>query len=619
MAKLLSLVALMLALAGTPFSALAEGGGEEGVGGADGDALRGRVEGDDGRGRTRTVARQRPLCTLLRDSAATPGQEVKQGKLKFKAHTRWVADLICDFMDRAAGEEPLFKRYQVRRAYMVSVLDALQRHGGVSTAHIDRAQLRVGDRLHWITFVRKQGKVLSWKDKPVKSMWVVRSYERPAMLLAGMKTPLFLIKDKKKRTKPIEWIKKGESFILRVFALAALGEMVLADGVDVPLKDMGKRLETLTRAFQGRAHLANTSAKPFFKELGAGTRSSSDDPPPRRPAGGGGALGDTSVDLQWNGRPQVPVAGAPGMSLFEYRPLRGAVRRREKNIRAWFITSVAGAGAGGEAEGIALPSWTMELRKRSSAIPEALIDEMTRADVETRFEVWAGLVVRIYVYAQPAGSPVTTVDILRHERAHAEGIRTAWAARTTALGPAFQALAGRLNAKLGLAGDEAFRAEHEEIRGTWRLRRKPANKLEWHAAAVPRGRLAKRQNAAVLHTNPQVSYLRFRLTRRTRTDKPVIDLITNKKPLDPKFAQADKEWRDWKNNQWHRYKNGFVRAMLIAGLRLDIREGAIGPDGRRAGRPELVRVLRKFMKATDPTNKKAAKRNPLTVMRKLRR
>ena len=141
---------------------------------------------------------------------------------------------------------------------------------------------------------------------------------------------------------------------------------------------------------------------------------------------------------------------------------------------------------------------------------------------------------------------------------------------------------------------------------------------KWHLTAIPVGWLERKYSAATLHTNPEVQFVRFRITRRTTTEKPVVELLKQKKTLDPLFKKADKEWRKWLDANWHLYKNRFVREMLKSALELDIHEGAIDADGRQIGREKLKILLKRFTKATLPTNKKKARRDPLAVLRRLR-
>jgi hypothetical protein len=575
------------------------------------------LQGEAGGGRTQVQARYQALCDALRTAARRPGGNFKNGTLEFKGHAPWVAELICEFILRADqqpdGSPPRFDDEAERRRFVALVLDALQRNANLATAAIDREHILVGETMYRLHIVRVPGEKPTRADpEPVAAMDVARSLDRPDTLLLGINKRFFRVEGQTL----LDWIEAGESFVLRVHALAESGQIVVQQGLDWPVADMGTMVQDRSRAFAQAHFLLNTDANALWRETAAvkGQEISKDDL--QRRSETERAQGDSRrVDLRI-ARSQVPVPGAEGLSLFEYAPILGAERPNGNNPRAWYVESLAAATGGAEPGGITLPMWRLEpLAGESVAFPDRLFDETTHAPVETRFSVLAFCVVRIHTYTLPLGQQTTTATVLAHERKHFDGIRAAWVDRTAALRTALAALAEDLNRQLRLAGDGSFRVEVVLITDTFRADPKEP------ITVMPEGPLVPSSTPRLFHTNPAIQQLRVRVVRRLQADESgptLLELLENRRPLDPKFAAAKKLWEDWFKIHWHEYRNRFVRDFLLAALRLDAREGAIGPDGQ-SGRPEYVAVAEAFAQATDPADEAKAKRDPLKVLEALLR
>lgn len=616
-----------------------EGNGEPVVEVRPGSEIEGDIENPN---KTRVRARARvkevDLCDLLDaaskvgDESKGPGKEFKK-KLKgttvtFKGHSPWVAGLICEFTKKSIGKAPKFNDYAKRKEYLSKVLKALKDNASMDISPIDMERLRVGEKLYWIKHIKKKDKSLKF-DKKEKSMFVLRSYEKPKKLLLGMNSSYFKIKSNKETEK----IKKGEEFLLRAYSLAALGTIIIKEGADVPSDDMDTLLKKMAKDFKNQNYILNTEEIPTFTKLGK--RTVQEDPPKVVPGGGGRGCGpgvvrnpkkDKFVCLEWNGKPQVPASGIHGISLFEYKPMLGRSKPEGRNIRGWFIKKLNKKTGSDKPEGITFPVCDFRRQGQSRFIPETLIDETTKGKVVGRLEILAGCVVRIHYYTQPKGPKGTDVTdvVLDHEKKHFEYMREAWD-RWFLKKPhdEIESLDSELKTftddvlNEGLEGDERFQYEREEVRIPWRL--KWAKKIIWDFRAIPVGRLDKGKKASDLHTNTEVSHLSFRITRRMETEEPAIKLLGNVKLRDDIYEKAKGKWKKWFENNLYIYKNGFSRQFHIKGLKLDIDEGALDKDGNRVGRPELEPLLNEFKKETDPTKDDKKRKNPFDVFRKLSR
>lgn len=576
-----------------------------------------QLEGEAGGGRTQVEvrARHQPLCDALRAAARRPGRNFKAGNLQFKGHAPWVAELICRFIlaadQQPDGSPPLFDDEAERKRFVGVVLDALQQNANLATAVIDRDRILVGETMYRLHVRRIPGEEPERADpEPVAAMDVARSLDRPDTLLLGINKRYFRVEGQKL----LDWIEAGESFVLRVHALAETGQIIVQQGLDWPVADMGTMVEGRSRAFVQAHFLLNTNANALWSETAAVRGRDLSEEERQRSNQTDRARNDSRrVDLRI-ARRQVPVPGAEGLSLFEYAPIPGAERPNGNNQRAWYVESLAEATGGAEPGGITLPMWRLEpLAGESVAFPDRLFDETTRAAVETRFSVLAYCVVRIHYYTLPPGQRTTTATVLDHEREHFAGIRAAWVDRTGAIRTALATLAQDLNRELGLAGDDGFRVDVVTITDTFRADPKQP------ITVIPEGLLVPSSTPHLFHTNPAIQQLRLRVVRRIQADQSgasLLELLANRRPLDPKFADARELWEDWFKDHWHQYRNRFVREFLLAALRLDAREGAIAPEGQ-GGRRELVAIAENFAQATDPADEAKAKLDPLLVLKRL--
>jgi hypothetical protein len=597
---------LLLWLSGT---AHAQDGG--GVRTGDGEQLQGEAQG----GRTQVQARFQSLCDALRAAARKPGREYTAGDLKFKGHAPWVAELICQYIlaaDQQPGAlPPRFDDTAERRRFVATVLDAIQQHAGLASPAIDRDRILVGETMFRLHNRLVPGEAPERADpEAVPSMDMARSMEQPDALLLGINRRYF----RGGGEKPLEWIEAGESFVLRVHALAEAGRIVIDRGLDWPVADMGTTVQDQSRRFAQAHSLLNTDARALWRETQAAKGRELSDEDRKRESETNRARNDPShVELSI-ARREVPVPGAEGLSLFEYAPMPGAERPNGNNPRAWYIETLASATGGAEPGGITLPMWRLEpLAGESVAFPDRLFDETTRAPVETRFSVLAFCVVRIHYYTLPPGQRSNTAMVRDHELHHFDGIRDAWVERTRALRAGLDALAQDLNERLGLVGDAGFRVEVLTITDAFRA--DPKERI----TVLPEGMLVRSSTAYLYHANPAIQQLRVRVMRRIRAEESgatLLELLASRRPLDPKFAEAKALWEAWFKDHWHEYRNRFVREFLLAALRLDAREGAIGPNGQ-AGRPEYVAVAEAFAQATDSADETKAKRDPLKVLEQL--
>jgi hypothetical protein len=561
------------------------------------------------------VARFQSLCDALRAAARTPGREFKAGGLKFKGHAPWVADLICQYIlaadQQPGGLPPRFDDPAERRRFVGAVLDAIQQNANLATAAVDRERLLVGEtlfRLHIRLVPGEEPERAA--PEAVPSMDVARSMEQPDRLLLGINRRYFRGGAKT----PLDWLTAGESFVLRVHALAESGRIVVERGLDWPVADMGTAVQDASRQFAQAHSLLNTDARALWRETQAAKGRDLSDEDRQRQSETNRARSDPShVELRIANR-QVPVPGTRGLSLFEYAPMPGAERPNGINQHAWYVESLASATGGAEPGGITLPMWRLEpLAGESVAFPDRLFDETTRAPVETRFSVLAWCVVRIHYYALPPGQPATTATVRDHELEHFAGIRDAWIDRTGALRTGLDALAQDLNRGLGLGGDSGFRVDLVTINDTFRADPKVP------ITVLPEGMLARSSTPYLFHTNPTIQQLRVTVIRRIQAEESgdtLLELLRSRRPLDPKFADAKALWEAWFKDHWHEYRNRFVREFLLAALRLDAREGAIGPNGQ-GPRPEYAPVIEAFARETDPADEAQARRDPLKVLEQI--
>jgi hypothetical protein len=175
-------------------------------------------------------------------------------------------------------------------------------------------------------------------------------------------------------------------------------------------------------------------------------------------------------------------------------------------------------------------------------------------------------------------------------------------------------LAKRMNEELGLAGEEAYRVEEEVITDSWHYNPQAAR-----LTSIPEGPMRKDDWASseALHSWRSVPMLRLRLVRSVSAEEsgePLVRKLREKKPADDRFEEGLKIWDEWRRTEFCRYPHYFKREFIRRGLELDIREGAIGPDGRQAGRAELGAVLKRFDEATEPADARKALRDPLRVI-----
>ena len=565
----------------------------------------------------RVPVREVSLCDFLRQAARHPNRKFSRRfankKVTFYGHQLWVANLICRWISRAVKVKgkpnPAFlntmRGYAERQGFLGEVLNAFQTNAGVRTSAIDRQRLRVGDKIfEWRTIQRPGGIVKRRKPK-ARKMWVIRSIERQDRLLVGLDKQYFTTKGKD----PLKWIRDAEAFLIRAFALAAMGREIVQRGDLWPTVEMGRPVEQAVKRFIQTAMLKNTKAKPKLKEYGAATSDRSN----RRvltPRELRKFRGDPRYVELRIARFEVPVPGFDGMNFFEYTAMNSDRRKK------WFIKTLATGTGAYEPGGITLPMWRFEARRpRALPMPDVLFDEETRARVQTRFEVIAVCLVRLHYYEVPPGTGATTAQVLAHEVRHYRAIRTAWHRRTQLLRRDLAAFAAVLNRNLGITGAEAFRFQGVTAKEVWLPDKNAPN-----ASSIPIGPLVPSKHQIQFHSFPEVQVLRLRLTREIGADKAgpsLVKMLESGKDFDKRFKDAKKIWAAWWKKNGHKYKIGFVRDILLAALDLDAREGMILETGQQAGRRKLRQVAAELRRKTDPDNKKTANKNPLKELEKL--
>jgi hypothetical protein len=498
---------------------------------------------------------------------------------------------------------------------MIEVLRAISQNARIETVDIDDQRIRVGESIIEWKILQLPNGTIKRKKPEARELWAIRSRERPELILVGVNKKFFTTKG----NKPIKWIKDAERFLMRAFGVAVLAHEIIERGEEWPTAHMGETVKAAIETFRKKSGvLKNMSTKAIWENLGANNKNARNR-----------TQLTTRQEVTIRNRPkyvelaiansQVPVAGAHGLSLFEYVPMQGAPAANQANQKAWFIKEMARATGGLEPGGITMPLWRFRnLDPKALPMPDTLFDETTLVRVQTRFEVVAVCVVRLHYYRVPdrvpGGAGVTTQQVLDHERQHFRGIRDAWASRTRALQTALGQLANDMNQQLGLAGEEAFQFRADDIRDVW----VPDNENP-HLTSIPVGPVDQFKEVRKLHSFPEVSVLRIRIVREfgdEHAEEPLIKILKDDKDLDPKFVAAKEIFDQWMKDHWHEYRNRFVRDFLLAALELDSHEG-IMRDGEQTGRPELVRVRRKLAEMTDPRDPKKARKDPLKVLQKL--
>jgi hypothetical protein len=606
------------------FASVVTASAQDGAGGVkvrDGGTITGDAEG---RARTQARANVTPICTALRTAARQPGRKFK-GPPEFVGHAPWVAELICQFVDKAAPNPnngaPAFDDPAERRRFVGAVLDAIEANARVSTRQIARARILTGETMYRLHIRQRFNERAEYpRPEAVPRMDIARSIENPDELLLGMATKNFRVEG----NNLVDWIKAGEVFVLRAHALAESGRLLIERGIEWPVVDMGPTVTGLSRAFQDAHSLKNTAAQAQWKEIEtkAEEATAENEQAARQREAQAGRDG-LHVSLQIDRtRSQIPVARAEGLSYFEYAPMAGPEAAGGANTRRWFIQRLAKGADGHEAGGITLPMWRFqELAVEALPFPDRLFDETTRAPVETRLTLLASCVVRLHYYRLPTRdkrNPDRLTNLVAaHERKHFDGIRNAWIDRTQRLRGDLEGLATSMSTALGLAGDEAFRFEGSTLTDTWRMDRSNADTI--NATAIPQGLLRPTENAGILHSNPRVQILRLRLVRRIAAEQAgatLVEMLQSKAPLDPKLDAITKEWSAWLDAHRHEFRNGFVRQFLRAAIELDAAEGVIEEAGQ-SGRPDLRGVLLRFDAATDPNDPKKAKLDPQRELDKI--
>jgi hypothetical protein len=585
----------------------------------------------------KTVVHYKALCDALKNAAQQSDRKEKklfeEGPIKFYPHEPWIADLICDYIEGAAGDaknpgpfgckrngavekkakDQLPTEYAARQQFLSKVLAAFQSHSVEKwkagtwvppTMNIATDRLLVGATLfkNLVVSEEKPDKL----DRKDTDRFVARSVETPDHILFGMKSSDFWgpVPDQKIETGGAyqtagvkAWIIEAERFLLRAHALACGAALVQELNLDYPTPEsrMGKTIEDVSHKFQDENLLRNIGEIKFRETVGdvyedkKGEDNIPDPAQVRRSA----KFVELTID-----RTEIPAKAnngqdVPGLSLFVYQAMEPG-----PNHGDWYVKSLAlvPADQEGEPGGITLPLWAFRNRGlQALTFADRMFDETTKVPVESRFEASAVCVARIHYSKMRL--PKVTQAVLAHELNHFRGIRNAWISATGSLERSLGDLATNLNRSLGnLQGPEAFSLQSEELRDVWKLDPKQPD-----ASAIPVGPLRPEDHAAFLHTNQKVSYLRMRLKRRLPRESgehTLLEMLDSKKQIDPLFDKAQKIVEQWKLNHWrdsatNEFRRTFVREFTLAALNLDNREGVINDQGQQSGR-DLDRVIAKF-------------------------
>ena len=595
----------------------------------------------------KTVVRFKNFCDALDNAARQPDRKTKKykyGPVEFWGHEPWIAKLICDYIEGAAGDakkpgpfgyrrsasdlktakEKLPAEYEARRQFLAHVLDEFGQHAGRNwktnswippTAAFVRDRLLVGNKLRANLDVSPdQPETLNLKPT---HRFVARSVEPPESFLFGQEADDFFGPERNRELESkgktmgsgvTAWLAAAEEFLLRAHAMAVGGVLCDEGNTDFPSLKMASDISQYSLKFKDTYFLKNCS--PYTAKEAQKQTDEKPEPQVDLEKIKSEAKKDPRyVDLTIN-REEVPAKDARGgdvrgLSLFVYDPMNGP-DRGDFNPRKWFLKYLADGRGDVDPGGITLPMWTFRKRgPRAITFADRMLDETTKVPVETRFETTAVCVARVHYYKHPA--PGGTQRVINHELRHFQGIRDAWAAATNELQTSLQTLATTLNGALGNpSGEQAFAFGSRDFRDVWRI--DPNNP---ELTSIPKGpvRPAKSKDDLEnrlypLHQNRQVSYLRMWIVRRLPAESTAQTLLEmwesgSKKQIDPLFDTAEKAVKAWESDHWkddktNEFKNSFSRQFLLAAMNLDLQEGVIEPNGEQSGDPSMRAAITEF-------------------------